>query len=120
MTDPATLNAADTQHLEAILTSSRSLTGLANHVRSFAAILWQLRGRDLEPWMSAVDVDDLPALHLFVRGLRQDLDAVTACLSPPWNSGVVEGHVNRIMMLKRQMFGRAKPDLLRKRILLSD
>ncbi|MET7356260.1 hypothetical protein [Streptomyces mirabilis] len=32
---------------------------------------------------------------------------------------VSEGHVNRIKMLKRQMFGRAKPDLLRKRILLT-
>jgi transposase len=32
----------------------------------------------------------------------------------------VEGHINRVKMIKRQMFGRAKPDLLRKRILLSD
>ncbi|MEU5853178.1 hypothetical protein [Saccharopolyspora shandongensis] len=38
----------------------------------------------------------------------------------PYNSGPVEGHVNRRKMIKRQMFGRAKPDLLRKRILLSD
>ncbi len=37
-----------------------------------------------------------------------------------WNSGAVEGHVNRIKMIKRQMFGRANLDLLRKRILLSD
>jgi transposase len=32
----------------------------------------------------------------------------------------VEGHVNRLKMLKRQMFGRAKPDLLRKRVLLAE
>jgi transposase len=38
----------------------------------------------------------------------------------PWSSGAVEGHVNRIKMLKRQMFGRAKPHLLRKRILLAE
>ena len=80
----------------------------------------QLRGRELEQWMKAVDTDDLPALHSFVRGLRRDLDAVTAGLTLPWSSGPVEGHVNRIKMIKRQMFGRAKPDLLRKRILLSD
>ena len=41
------------------------------------------------------------------RHLDRDLDAVTAGLTLPWNSGVVEGHVNRIKMLKRQMFGRA-------------
>ena len=38
----------------------------------------------------------------------------------PWNSGPVEGHINRLKMIKRQMFGRAKPDLLRKRVLLAD
>ncbi|MGW1680151.1 ISL3-like element ISAzba9 family transposase, partial [Saccharopolyspora sp. NPDC002376] len=61
-----------------------------------------------------------PGLHSFVLGLRRDQDAVTAGLTLPYNSGPVEGHVNRIKMIKRQMFGRAKPDLLRKRILLSD
>jgi transposase len=52
--------------------------------------------------------------------LRRDQDAVTAGLTLPWNSGIVEGHVNRTKMLKRQMYGRAKPDLLRKRILLTE
>ncbi|WP_326815647.1 hypothetical protein [Streptomyces sp. NBC_01763] len=44
---------------------------------------------------------------------------VTAGLTPPWNSGVVEGQVNRIKMLKRQMFGRAGFEFLRKRVLLA-
>ncbi|MEV8395193.1 MULTISPECIES: hypothetical protein [unclassified Streptomyces] len=47
------------------------------------------------------------------------LDAVIAGLTLPWSSGVVEGHVNRIKMLKRQMFGRAGFALLRKRVLMS-
>ncbi|GAA2930847.1 hypothetical protein GCM10011428_55350 [Streptomyces violaceus] len=51
-------------------------------------------------------------------GIDRDRDAVTAGLPLPWNSGVVEGHVNRIKMLKRQMFGRAGFALLRKRVLL--
>ncbi|WP_327411162.1 hypothetical protein OG458_04365 [Streptomyces sp. NBC_01281] len=51
-------------------------------------------------------------------GIARDRDAVIAGLTLPWNSGVVEGHVNRIKMLKRQMFGRAGFDLLRKRVLL--
>jgi transposase len=45
--------------------------------------------------------------------------AVTAGLTTPYSSGAVEGHVNRIKMIKRQMAG-AKPDLLRKRVLLAD
>ncbi|MGW4330484.1 hypothetical protein ACWEKR_31910 [Nocardia sp. NPDC004573] len=62
----------------------------------------------------AGDLADCAELHSFVRGLRCDQDAVTAGLSLLWNSGAVEGHVNRTKMLKRRMFGRAKPDLLRK------
>jgi transposase len=54
-----------------------------------------------------------------LTGLRADLDAVTAGLTLPWNCGPVEGHVNRITRLKRQMFGRANFDLLRKRVLLT-
>jgi transposase len=58
-------------------------------------------------------------LHSLVAGLRRDQDAVTNGLSLPYSSGQVEGTVNRIKMIKRQMFGRAKFDLLRKRVLLA-
>ena len=60
------------------------------------------------------------AAALTVTGLRADQDAVVNGLSLPWSSGAVEGHVNRIKMLKRQMYGRANPDLLRRRVLLAD
>ncbi|MFI9735961.1 ISL3 family transposase [Nocardia sp. NPDC052278] len=120
MSDPARLHQEHRQQLDAILDASPELTTLVGHVRGFAVIMTELRGRELEKWMTGVEADDLPALHSFVRGLRRDHDAVTAGLTLPWSSGLVEGHVNRIKMIKRQMFGRAKPDLLRKRILLSD
>jgi transposase len=47
------------------------------------------------------------------------LDAVTAGLTLPHSSGLVEGNVNRIKTIKRQMYGRAGFDLLRKRVLLA-
>ena len=71
----------------------------------------------LTAWMSTVESDDLPHLHRFVRGLRQDLTAVVNGLTLSHSSGAVEGAVNRIKMIKRQMYGRAKFDLLRARIL---
>ena len=55
----------------------------------------------------------------FARGLEQDLDAVTNGLTMNWSSGPVEGRVNHIKMIKRQMFGRAGLPLLRKRVLLT-
>jgi transposase len=55
-----------------------------------------------------------------VTGLRANQDAVVAGLTLQWSSGSVKGHVNRIKMLERQMYGRASPDLLRRRVLLAD
>ncbi|MBA8931813.1 transposase [Kutzneria viridogrisea] len=114
------MNETDQRKLDAILAASPHLTALAGHVRAFATIMCSRRGQELEAWMTDADTDDQPALRSFVRGLRRDQDAVTAGLTLPWSSGTVEGHVNRLKMLKRQMFGRAKPDLLRKRVLLTD
>ncbi|WP_331773677.1 hypothetical protein OG948_58315 (plasmid) [Embleya sp. NBC_00888] len=62
---------------------------------------------------------DHKPLVSFVNGIVSDLRAVEAGLSLPFSSGAVEGQVNRIKMLKRQMFGRAGLDLLRKRVLLA-
>ena len=66
-----------------------------------------------------MDADDQPDLHSFTAGLRRDHDAVRNGLTLPRSSGAIEGHVNRIKMNKRQMYGRANLDLLRKRVLLS-
>jgi transposase len=89
-------------------------------ITRFAEMLTTRSGQDkLEQWISDAENGPLPELRGFTTGLRKDFAAVLAGLSLPWSSGPVEGHVNRIKMLKRQMFGRAKPDLLRKRILLA-
>ena len=121
MTRPDRLADADRASLDAILASSSELAAVTASVRAFAAIMNERRGRRLlEPWMTAALATGEPALRSFVTGLRADQDAVTAGLSLPWSSGAVEGHVNRIKMLKRQMYGRASPDLLRRRVLLAD
>lgn len=88
------------------------------HVRSFGQMFTERRGGRLPQWLDAVRQDDLPSLHTLAAGIDRDRDAVIAGLTLPWSSDVVEGHVNRIKMLMRQMFGRAGFDLLRKRVLL--
>ena len=121
MTSPGNLADADKTGLEAILAASPELAAVVASVRAFAAIMNERRGRELlEPWMTAAEATGEPALRSFVTGLRADQEAVTNGLSLRWSSGSVEGHVNRIKMIKRQMYGRAGPDLLRRRILLSD
>jgi transposase len=71
-----------------------------------------LRGDRLDGWIAAVEADDLPGLHSFATGVRRDYQAVVNGLTLPYSSGAVEGNVNRIKMLKRQMYGRASFDLL--------
>ncbi|MFF4522589.1 transposase [Streptomyces bluensis] len=95
------------------------LEALTGHVRAFGKTLTPLQGDQLPHWIKAVRADDLPSLRTFVNGLERDLAAVTAGLTLPWSSGVVEGHVNRIKMIKRQVYGRAGFDLPRKRVLLA-
>ena len=94
------------------------LDTLAAHVTEFAKILTGRHGDRLDDWITAVEADDQPDLHSFARGLKHDHDAVVNGLTLPWSSGVVEGNVNRLKMIKRQMYGRATFGLLRKRVLL--
>jgi transposase len=95
------------------------LEALAGHIGAFAQILTGRHGERLKDWISTVEGDDQPDLHSFVAGLRRDHTAVLNGLTLPHSSGAVEGHVNRIKMIKRQMYGRAGFDLLRKRVLLA-
>jgi len=74
--------------------------------------------RDRDGWLTAVDDDDQPGLRSFATGIRNDLQAVINGLTLPWSFGKVEGMVNKIKMIKRQMYGRAGFDLLRKRVIL--
>jgi transposase len=116
---PEDLTEPQTLRLKSILARSPALQSTHDLVRGFARILTQRHGRELPAWMGRVEPVGSAALRSFVAGLRTDLDAVTAGLTLPHSSGPVEGTVNRIKLLKRQMYGRANLDLLRKRLLLS-
>jgi transposase len=119
LTRPDNLDPNQKQHLDRILARSPHLAAAARHVTEFAAMMTNLAGHRLPEWIAAVTADDLPALHSFVTGIQRDLAAVTNGLTLPQSSGPVEGHVNRIKTIKRQMYGRASFPLLRKRILLN-
>jgi transposase len=115
---PASLDDQEQPRLTQILARCPHLDAATAHVAAFAKIMSGLHGDRLDGWIAAVAADDLPGLHSFTTGLWRDHQAVTNGLTLPYSSGPVEGNVNRIKMLKRQMYGRAKFDLLRKRVLL--
>ncbi|XDO64365.1 transposase [Streptomyces sp. RLB1-33] len=76
------------------------------------------RGHLLRDWIQKAERGGADALGVLADSIRQDLHAITAGLTLPYGSGIVEGHVNRIKTIKRQMYGRASFALLRARILL--
>ncbi|MFD4370205.1 transposase [Streptomyces sp. NPDC058486] len=116
---PDTLTEPEQLQLKAVRTHCPEIDALTRHVRSFATMLTERQGERLPDWLDAVRQDDLPSLHTLAAGIGRDRDAVIAGLTPPWSSSAVEGHVNRIKMRKRQMFGRAGFSLLRERVLLT-
>jgi transposase len=118
LTDPDNLGDDEKDKLAQARERCPHLDALAGHVTEFAKILTGLHGDRLDDWITAVEADDQPDLHSFARGIKRDHDAVLNGLTLPWSSGVVEGNVNRLKMLKRQMYGRATFGLLRKRVLL--
>ncbi len=83
----------------------------------FAQIIREHLVEQFDTWLLAALHSSLRDLPSFARGIQRDYDAVLASLRFPWNNGLLEGHVNRLKFLKRQMFGRAKFDLLRLRVL---
>ena len=82
----------------------------------FIVLLREQRRHELSDWMKQAAPSPLAS---FAAGLRRDLAAVQAAFSSPWSQGQVEGQVNRLKLLKRQMYGRAGFPLLRSRVLLN-
>ena len=95
---PGSLTEDERPRLNAILERCPELRAASDQVRAFAAMITQLTGQDLPQWITSARDAGLPGISSFAKGLEQDLDAVTNGLTMPWNSGPVEGRVNRIIL----------------------
>jgi len=85
----------------------------------FAGLVRQRQPSQLESWLTRAATSTFMPFRRFARGLRTDKAAVQAAVTLPWSQGPIEWHINRLKMLKRQMFGRARLDLLARRFLLA-
>ncbi|WP_205820957.1 transposase, partial [Methylobacterium nonmethylotrophicum] len=74
---------------------------------------------DIEAWITKARTCEAPAIATFASGLEADIAAVRAALMEPWSSGQAEGQVNRLKLIKRQCYGRAGLDLLKRRMVLA-
>jgi len=110
---------AEAQQLAQLRVQHAELGEGIDLAQAFATLVRQRQPEGLDPWLKRATASPLEALRRFAAGLYEDYAAVKAGVTLRWSSGPVEGHINRLKMLKRQMFGRAHLDLLSRRFVLA-
>jgi transposase len=86
-------------------------------VQDFGHMVRQRQGERLDAWLTSVEASAIAELQTFAAGIQRDKAAVQAGLTVTYSNGLLEGHVNRLKLIKRSMYGRANFDLLRLRVL---
>jgi transposase len=86
--------------------------------QTFAKMLRERAVEALPVWLASAQASSIPSIAQLAQGIERDRAAVEAALSRPESNGQTEGKVNKLKGIKRQMYGRAKFDLLRQRMLL--
>lgn len=110
--DPAILTPDDTAILAIAQTPHPEGAVLYRQIQGFRHLVRNRPPDGLTHWMADVDTHGCRELAI-CAGLRRDEDAVQAALRERWSNGVTEGHIHRLKLLKRSMYGHAKLDLLR-------
>jgi transposase len=108
---------AEVQQLAQLHAQSAEVAEAIDLAQDFATLVRQRQPTQLDPWLKRATTSTIEALRRFATGLYEDYEAVKAGVTLPWSTSPVEGHINRLKMLKRQMFGRARLDLLSRRFL---
>jgi transposase len=114
---PEKLDEMQKRELALIRQASLSAETAYRLAQTFMQMIRAHTGEQLDIWLSSAEASHLPELESFARGIQQDKAAVFAGLTLPWSQGPLEGHVNRLKLIKRSMYGRAKLPLLRARVL---
>ena len=113
----ATLNDDEKQQRARLHSQEGEIAEAITLTQDFAALVRQRHPDHLERWLERATASGLQAFQSFANGLRADYAAVKAGVTLSWSTGPVEGQINRLKMLKRQMYGRAGIGLLRQRVL---
>ena len=107
---------AERQAYLARLLQDRPTLRLAGELaREFGRVIRQRDAAAFDAWLDRAEERGVAEFRSCAKSLRQDY-AVTAALREPYSNGPTEGNVTRLKLVKRQMYGRAKPDLLRQRV----
>ena len=99
-----------------LLGASREALATFSLYHRFWAMLRDRTPQGLVLWLEQAEHTALPELCAFAAGVRRDLHAVQNGFRGPWNQGMVEGFITKLKLVKRQLYGRAKLDLLQQHL----
>lgn len=120
ISDPDKLGRFQRKSLEDICKVSESLRETWRLSQSLHSMMVNKSGAGkLRQWINESMQCGISEMNSFAKGLLSDYDAIENALSLHWSNGPVEGNVNRLKMIKRQMYGRAGFELLKKRVLFA-
>jgi transposase len=111
------LTAQQQRQLNQMCQASEELSTAYALSREFLGLLKERRAYELKDWIREAKNSEVTELKSFAKSVQQDYAAIYAACSLPWSQGQVEGQINRLKCIKRQMYGRAQFDLLRLRVL---
>jgi len=114
---PNNLPIADAAALASILEQA-DLAHLYQLAQDFSGMIRLRLVDQLDTWLATARVSRFPAFRRLALSLQREYNALKAAVLLPWSSGQVEGQVQRLKLIKREMYGRANFDLLKQRVLL--
>lgn len=114
---PEDLEPEESKRRQLLCRDSAKLAEAYRLAQDIGNLIRQRQGETFDTWLHRAEESVIAEFNHFATGLRRDYQAVKAALTYEWSQGQVEGQVNRLKFIKRQGYGRAKFDLLRKRVL---
>ena len=108
------LSNTDTVMIAAIEAGVPMLVDARRLIDQFHAMVRKQIASDLDPWLVAARQSLVAS---FASGVSNDRASVHAAMVQPWSNGQTEGQINKLKIVKRQMYGRAKIDLLQARLI---
>lgn len=109
----------ESQFAQEIIASSDLLQELRYISQSFRKIINGNNEDALDTWITEIKQFNIKTINSFVNGVIRDRDAIRNAIRYSWTNGLVEGNVNRLKNKKREMYGRAGFELLRRKVVLS-
>jgi transposase len=108
------LSKAETLTVAAVEAGVPSLVDARRIIEGFHVMIRRKAGADLDPWIARASASLVAS---FANGVARDIAAVRAAVVSPWSNGQTEGQITKLKLVKRQMYGRAKLDLLEARLI---